>query len=169
MGFFKNIGKSIKKNVNLKGVLKIATPIAGMVPYFGGMAQNILQGVQDKAVAKKAEQAAQNEYDRQVAEQQQLQAQSQVNQNLGQMAKIASQSTAYVVGDALMQGVNDGLGTGFVNGSGQVGATVVTSTIKVWFQRNWKYVLGGLAGLIGLIYLVRSGGSNGSRRVTKRR
>lgn len=168
MGFFKNIGKAIKKNVNLKGVLKIATPIAGMIPYVGGMAQNLLQGVQDKAAAKKAEKEAQNEYDRQVAQQQQQMAQNQVNQNLGQMAYIASSSTMDVLGNAIVKGANDGLSNGFTKGSGEIGATVVTSTLKVWFQRNWKIVAGSVAGLIALIWFIRRDSGN-SIRATKRR
>ena len=168
MGFFKNIGKAIKKNVNLKNVLKIATPLMGAIPFVGGFVQTTAQGLQDAHAAKKAEKDAQNEYDRQVAQQQQQMAQNQVNENLNQMAYVASASTGKVVGDALMKGVNDGLSSGFVSGSGQVGATVVTSTLKVWFQRNWKIVAGSVAGLIALIWFIRRDSGN-SRRVPKRR
>jgi hypothetical protein len=168
MGFFKNIGKSIKKNVSLKNVLKVATPLMGAIPFVGGYVQSTVQGLQDAHAAKKSEKEAQNEYERQLAQQQQQMAKNQVNQNLSQMAYIASASTGKVFGDAVMQGVNDGLSSGFVSGSGEVGATVVTSTLKVWFQRNWKIVAGSVAGLIALIWFIRRDSGN-STRVPKRR
>jgi hypothetical protein len=158
MGFFKKIGNAIKKNVSFKNLVKVATPIMGAIPFVGGAVQNISQNLQDAHEAKKANNAAQAEYNNQVA-----------LATAGQAVGAVAGAGANIFGQAVMNGVNDGLSTGLVQGSGQVGATVLTSTIKVWFQRNWKILLGAVAGLIALIWLIRRDRNNTGKRVAKRK
>ncbi|MCD9573950.1 hypothetical protein [Flavobacterium] len=158
MGFFKKIGTAIKKNVSFKNLVKVATPIMGAIPFVGGAVQNISQNLQDAHEAKKANNAAQAEYNNQ-------QALAVASQTAGAVANAGSQ----IFAKAVTTGINDGLSTGFVQGSGQVGATVVSSTIKVWFQRNWKIVLGAVAGLIALIWFLRRDRNNSGRRVARKR
>ena len=158
MGFFKKIGTAIKKNVSFKNLIKVATPIMGAIPFVGGTVQNISQNLQDAHEAKKANNAAQAEYNNQ-------QALAVASQTAGAVANAGSQ----IFAKAVTTGINDGLSTGFVQGSGQVGATVVSSTIKVWFQRNWKIVLGAVAGLIALIWFLRRDRNNSGRRVARKR
>lgn len=158
MGFFKKIGTAIKKNVSFKNLVKVATPIMGAIPFVGGAVQNISQNLQDAHEAKKANNQAQAEYNQQ-------QALAVASQTAGAVANAG----ANIFGKAVMTGVNDGLSAGFVEGSGQVGSTIVTSTIKVWFQRNWKIVLGAVACLIALIWFIRSDRNNSGKRVAKRR
>ena len=158
MGFFKKIGQAIKKNVSFKNLVKVATPIMGAIPFVGGAVQNISQNLQDAHEAKKANNAAQAEYNNQ-------QALAVASQTAGAVANAGSQ----IFAKAVTTGINDGLSTGFVQGSGQVGATVVSSTIKVWFQRNWKIVLGAVAGLIALIWFLRRDRNNSGRRVARKR
>lgn len=158
MGFFKKIGQAIKKNVSFKNLVKVATPIMGAIPFVGGTVQNISQNLQDAHEAKKANNAAQAEYNNQ-------QAIALASQTAGAVANAGSQ----IFAKAVTTGINDGLSTGFVQGSGQVGATVVSSTIKVWFQRNWKIVLGAVAGLIALIWFLRRDRNNSGRRVARKR
>jgi len=158
MGFFKKIGTAIKKNVSFKNLVKVATPIMGAIPFVGGAVQNISQNLQDAHEAKKANNAAQAEYNNQ-------QALALASQTAGAVANAGSQ----IFAKAVTTGINDGLSTGFVQGSGQVGATVVSSTIKVWFQRNWKIVLGAVAGLIALIWFIRRDRNNSGRRVARKR
>lgn len=158
MGFFKKIGTAIKKNVSFKNLVKVATPIMGAIPIVGGAVQNLSQNLQDAHEAKKANNAAQAEYNNQ-------QALAVASQTAGAVANAGSQ----IFAKAVTTGINDGLSTGFVQGSGQVGATVVSSTIKVWFQRNWKIVLGAVAGLIALIWFLRRDRNNSGRRVARKR
>ncbi|MBP1224494.1 hypothetical protein [Flavobacterium sp. 1355] len=158
MGFFKKIGTAIKKNVSFKNLVKVATPIMGAIPFVGGTVQNISQNLQDAHEAKKANKQAEEEYNKQMAL-------STASQAVGAVANAGSQ----IFAKAVTTGINDGLSTGFVQGSGQVGATVVSSTIKVWFQRNWKIVLGAVAGLIALIWFLRRDRNNSGRRVARKR
>ncbi|MBZ4035141.1 hypothetical protein K6T82_10210 [Flavobacterium sp. 17A] len=158
MGFFKKIGTAIKKNVSFKNLIKVATPIMGAIPFVGGTVQNISQNLQDAHEAKKANNAAQAEYNNQLAL-------ATASQATGAIANAG----ANIFAKSVATGINDGLSAGFVEGSGQVGATVVTSTIKVWFQRNWKIVIGAVAGLIALIWFIRRDRNNTGKRVAKRR
>ncbi|KRD57701.1 hypothetical protein ASE40_15160 [Flavobacterium sp. Root935] len=158
MGFFKKIGTAIKKNVSFKNLVKVATPIMGAIPFVGGTVQNISQNLQDAHEAKKANKQAEEEYNKQMAL-------NTASQAVGAVANAGSQ----IFAKAVTTGINDGLSTGFVQGSGQVGATVVSSTIKVWFQRNWKIVLGAVAGLIALIWFLRRDRNNSGRRVARKR
>jgi len=158
MGFFKKIGAAIKKNVSFKNLVKVATPIMGAIPFVGGTVQNISQNLQDAHEAKKANNAAQAEYNN-----------HQALALASQTASAVANAGANVFGKAVMTGVNDGLSAGFVEGSGQVGSTIVSSTIKVWFNKNWKIVLGAVAGLIALIWFLRRDRNNTGKRVAKRR
>lgn len=158
MGFFKKIGTAIKKNVSFKNLVKVATPIMGAIPFVGGAVQSVSQNLQDAHEAKKANNAALAEYNNQ-------QALAVASQTAGAVASAGSQ----IFANAVTTGINDGLSTGIVQGGGQVGATFVSSTIKVWFQRNWKIVLGAVAGLIALIWFIRRDRNNTGKRVAKRR
>ncbi|KAF2338205.1 MULTISPECIES: hypothetical protein [Flavobacterium] len=158
MGFFKKIGTAIKKNVSFKNLVKVATPIMGAIPFVGGTVQNISQNLQDAHEAKKANKQAEEEYNKQLAL-------NTASQTVGAVANAGSQ----IFAKAVTTGINDGLSTGFVQGSGQVGATVVSSTIKVWFERNWKIVLGAVAGLIALIWFLRRDSNNSGKRVARKR
>ncbi|WP_433763783.1 hypothetical protein [Flavobacterium ginsenosidimutans] len=158
MGFFKKIGTAIKKNVSFKNLVKVATPIMGAIPFVGGTVQNISQNLQDAHEAKKANKQAEEEYNKQMAL-------NTAGQTVGAVANAGSQ----IFAKAVTTGINDGLSTGFVQGSGQVGATVVSSTIKVWFERNWKIVLGAVAGLVALIWFLRRDSNNSGKRVARKR
>ncbi|MFH6996442.1 hypothetical protein ACHRVZ_00840 [Flavobacterium sp. FlaQc-57] len=168
MGFFKKIGQSIKKNVSFKNLVKVATTAVGFVPGVGGIAQQVIGKVTDaveaKKLAKEAEaQGRQAEADYWNAQTKALE-QSSAN-TVGAIANAGSNMFA----KSVATGINDGLSAGFVEGSGQVGATVVSSTIKVWFERNWKIVIGAVAGLIALIWFIRRDRNNTGKRVAKKR
>lgn len=53
MGFFKKIGKTIKKNVSFKNLVKVATPALGIIPIAGGFLQNTAEGLSAAHQAKK--------------------------------------------------------------------------------------------------------------------
>ncbi|PWB22556.1 hypothetical protein [Flavobacterium sp. HTF] len=157
MGFFKKIGQAIKKNVSFKNLVKIATPIMGAIPFVGGAVQNISQNLQDAHEAKKANNAAQAEYNNQLALAQ-----------AGQVTGAVANAGANMFAKGVMEGVNNGLSAGVVEGGGQIGATMVSSTIKVWFNKNWKIVVGALAGIIALVWYLRRDKNGRSTRARKR-
>lgn len=168
MGFFKSIGKAIKKNVSFKNLVKVATPIMGAIPFVGGTVQNISEGLQAQHQAKKDAQNAQNEYDRQVAEQQAQLAQQQVYQSAGQAVGAVANAGGQIFAKAVTEGAYAGLGTGAQQGIGTVGAEIADSTITAWFKKHWKHILIGLS-VIGVIYLInKHNNKNGRKRVTRR-
>lgn len=168
MGFFKKIGQSIKKNVSFKNLVKVATTAVGFVPGVGEIAQQVIGKVTDAVEAKKL--AKQAEAQGKQAEADYWNAQTQaLNQSTANTVGAVAGAGANIFGKAVVTGINDGLSAGVVNGSGQIGATVVSSTIKVWFQRNWKIVVGAVVGLIALIWFIRRDRNNTGKRVAKRR
>jgi len=168
MGFFKKIGQSIKKNVSFKNLVKVATTAVGFVPGVGGIAQQVIGKVTDAVEAKKM--AKQAEAEGKQAEADYWNAQTKaLEQSTANTAGAVAGAGANIFGKAVVGGINDGLSAGAVQGAGQLGATVVSSTIKVWFQRNWKIVLGAVAGLIALIWFLRRDRNNSGRRVARKR
>ena len=165
MGFFKKIGKAIKKNVSFKNLVKIATPIMGAIPFVGGMAQNLSQGLQDTHQAKKDAKAqgdAQAQYDAQMQQQ-------QVNAYAGQVVGAVANAGTQMFAKGITEGAYAGASTGFQNGLGTVGANVADSTIKAWFTKHWKHILIGLS-VVGAIWLIKKQmDNNGRRRVPARR
>lgn len=153
MGFFKSIGKAVKKNVSFKNLVKVATPLMGAIPFAGGTLQSIATNASAAHEAKKDAQNAQNEYDRQVAEQNALVAQQQVYQNAGKMVGAIAGAGGQIFTQAVTEGAYAGISTGAKNGLGIVGAEVADSTISAWFKKHWKHILIGLS-VIGLIYLI---------------
>lgn len=168
MGFFKKIGQSIKKNVSFKNLVKVATTAVGFVPGFGGIAQQAIEKVTDSVEARKQQKRAEAEGKQAEADAWNARA-KQLEQDLANATGAIVNSGANMFGKAVVTGVNNGLSSGIIQGSGQIGATVVSSTIKVWFQRNWKIVLGAVAGLIALIWFLRRDRNNSGRRVARKR
>nr|WP_294781359.1 hypothetical protein [uncultured Flavobacterium sp.] len=166
MGFFKSIGKAIKKNVSFKNLVKVATPLMGAIPFAGGALQQISTNAQEAHEAKKAQQNAQNDYDRQVAEQQQQLAQQQMYNTAGQLVGSVAQAGTQIFSKAVTEGAYAGLGTGAQQGLGTIGAEVADSTIQAWFKKHWKHILIGLS-VIGLIYLINQH-NKPKKRVTRR-
>ncbi|MBZ4040978.1 hypothetical protein [Flavobacterium hibisci] len=154
MGFFKKIGKAIKKNVSFKNLVKIATPIMGAIPLVGGTLQNVSEGLQASHQAKKDAQNAQNEYDKQVSEANAQQLQQQTLAYAGQNVGAIAGATAKMFTQGVTEGVYDGASAGVKAGLGTVGAQVADSTIKAWFKNHWKHILIG-ASVLGAIYLVK--------------
>lgn len=154
MGFFKKIGKAIKKNVSFKNLVKVATPIMGAIPFAGGALQSISENAQASHEAKKQAKNAQNEYDRQVAEQLAQQKANEAYQTAGQLVGSVANAGGQIFAKAVTEGTYAGLGTGVQQGLGTVGAEVADSTIKAWFKKHWKHILIGLS-VVGAIYLIK--------------
>ncbi|MDN3673435.1 hypothetical protein QWY99_10260 [Flavobacterium branchiarum] len=170
MGFFKKIGKAIKKNVSFKNLVKVATPIMGAIPIAGGFIQNTVQGFSAAHEAKKDAENAQNEYDRQVAEAKAESIKQQTLAYAGQNVGALVGSGAQIFAKGVTEGVYNGASTGVKQGLGTVGAEVADSALKAWFKKHWKHILIGLSA-IGAIYLIKkhNDDKNPRRRVQRRR
>lgn len=156
MGFLKNIGKSIKKNVSLKNIVKIATPLMGAIPIAGGLLQSTTESIVAAKEAKKA-QNAQNAYD---AEQLAQQAKAQSLQMAGAIA----QSTAQNFGDAVFNSAYDGIAYSAKQATAKAGVTIADMTITEWFKKNWWKVAGGLSAFfLAIWFLTRNNGSRHQR------
>ncbi|SHL70519.1 hypothetical protein [Flavobacterium saccharophilum] len=166
MGFFKNIGKAIKKNVSFKNLVKVATPIMGAIPFVGGTVQNISEGLQASHEAKKQAQAQNNAQAAYDAEQLRLQTLQYAGQQVGAIANAGSQMFA----KGITEGAYAGTSSGIKDGLGTVGAEVADSTIKAWFLKHWKHILIGLS-IVGAIYLIKkhNDDKNPRRRALQRR
>ncbi|SHL40210.1 hypothetical protein [Flavobacterium chilense] len=166
MGFFKSIGKAIKKNVSFKNLVKVATPVLGMVPFAGGALQSISESAQASHEAKKQAENAQNEYDRQVLEQQAQALQQQAYQTTGKMVGAIAGAGGQIFTQAVTEGAYAGISTGAKNGLGIAGAEIADSTIVAWFKKHWKHILIGLS-VVGVIYLINKH-NKPKKRVSRR-
>jgi hypothetical protein len=142
MGFFKNIGKAIKKGakqISFKNLVKVA---GGLDP------SGIISGIQDAHYLKKAgkEEEAQRLID------------DQMQKAAVPMQSIASQITAQLASSAYA-GVDDGL----KRSAGVVGASVMDNAIVQWFKKHLKHIAMGVGGLIAVIILWKTLGNKPSR------
>jgi hypothetical protein len=132
MGFFKKIGSFVKKGakqISFKNLVKVGSSFDPT---------GIVGSLQSNHEAKKQ---AQN--DARLQSDFEMQTLTRSNPNLG---------------DILL-----GAGGGALSGAGQVlagstsagsaGATLVDSTMSVWFQRNWLKLLGGVLGTVTVVVL----------------
>lgn len=171
MGFFKKIGKAIKKNVSFKNLVKVATPLMGAIPVVGGLAQNISEKAQEAHQAKKDAEALKAQGDYQAAQDAEMRAQAlqvQVASVAGSALGAVSNAGAQMVAKGVTDGAWAGTSQGVKQSLGNVGADIADNTITAWFKKHWKHILIGLT-VIGAIYLIRknSMGRNGRRGVRK--
>ncbi|MGL2964654.1 hypothetical protein ACSVH2_12600 [Flavobacterium sp. RSB2_4_14] len=136
MSFFKGIGKMIKKNVNFHTLVKVAGQGLSMVPGVGGVAGGVIQNLQEAHDAKKQA----NE--------------EQAQQAIQEAANQAGTAGGTIAGQFItktMTKAYDSAGAEIKTGLGKVGAEVANSTIKEWFKKHWKAVVGGVVGLVVVI------------------
>jgi len=156
MGFFKKLGKGLKKNISFKNLVKVVGKAATFVPVVGDMAGGIIEGAQAAHYAKK--------------EQRQAEAEAAAMMNQQPKGII---NTMEAKNNPTFMDILQGAGGGALTGAGQVlagsstagtaGATLVDSTLSEWFKKNWMKVVVGAGALFGLIFFaIRSG--NGRKR-----
>lgn len=166
MGFFKSIGKSLKKVVNLKTLVKTVGAVASVVPIGGKLVQKGID-IATKAVNARAKQKeAEKQKDYQAAHDAKLVADAleQQAKQLGlNTVQSATSSTAQMLSGAVVDGALQGVSQSAVNGLGNLGSQVVDSTLKQWFKKNWMYLIGGLVALFALIWFMRRGTNKSSR------
>lgn len=154
MGLFKKIGSAIKKGVkqiSLKNVVKLGTPLLSAIPIVGGLSQQIVEGISASHQAKKDAKILQEQG--KLAEAALMEQQSQV------LAANAGANVGQVAGntlDAFSRGATNELIASASNSTkkvvGQAGAGVVDFTIKEWFNKHWKTLVGVVILLGGIIF-----------------
>lgn len=176
MGFFKKIGKAIKKvtkQVSLKNVVKIASSFDPT-----GISRGVIDSIQAKKDEKKAlqeQQAAQLEYDKQVAAANEAEAQRQKEimekaskeaeyqrqllatskQAVGGKIGIVAGTIAGGIANQALQTASEQVDKDFKTGVAKAGASMADSTINEWLKVNWWKVLLVVIGLgLGIKMLV---------------
>jgi hypothetical protein len=76
---------------------------------------------------------------------------STISTAVGQVANAVGNAGGTILGNLLNQ-VVAGVGNGVQDSAGSAGASIVDSTLKVWFKKNWYYVAGGVILLFGGIW-----------------
>jgi len=158
MGFFKKLGTAVKKGmkqVSLKNVVKLGTPLLGAIPIAGGLAQSLVSNISEahekKKQAKKLE--AEGKHAEALAMQQQAEfLATQSGALVGQ--QVGGQLNAFAKGavnEAKAQVSQTAKDT-----AGNIGAEVVDLTIKQWFEKHWLKLLVGVGALGGLFWYFKN-------------
>lgn len=157
MGFFKNLGNAVKKGlkqVSLKNIVKIGTPLLGGIPIIGGTAQAIVSNASEAHEMKKQAEKLAQEGKAQEAQAILEQANYLANQSgalVGQ--QVGSQLNAFTKG--AVDEAKAQLSQTSKQVVGGAGATVVDLTIKEWFKMHWLKLLLGLGAIGGIIWYYR--------------
>lgn len=156
MGFFKGIGKFIKKNVNIKTAIKGVGQLGSSIPGVGGVIAGTIGQLQDAHYAKK-----------EAREQEAQLLAEQAGANLGNAGgTIAGQ----VLSTALQNGYTKASDE-VKSGLGKVGANVADHTIKEWIKKHKWLLVGvglGLPLVIwGAVKLFRRGHNNNHKSYRK--
>jgi hypothetical protein len=86
---------------------------------------------------------------------------------VGQIGNALGNAGGTILGN-LLNNVVQGLGNGVQESAGQAGATIVNSTLKEWFKKNWYYVTGGvLIFFAGIWYFVKRGKKSATKKTWK--
>ena len=151
MSFFKGLTKVVKKNVNFKTFVKVAGKAAAFIPVVGATAGSVVEGLQASHSAKKQGRQAEAEA---LVEQSANQAGTAVGTIAGQFASKTASQAYRTASDS------------FKEGTGQVGAQIVDSTISEWFKKHKTKVFIALGGLfLWFVVAPRMRGGRSNNRV----
>lgn len=182
MGFFKNVGKTIKKatkQISLKNVIKLGSSLDPT-----GIARGVVDSVQAKKDEKKAlaeQQKAEQDYQKAVEQNNQFEAlkqkqlmeiakqEAQVqrvivatnNQAVGGKIGVVAGSIAGDISRQAIQTASQQIDQNLQLGVAQAGANLATLTFNEWLKINWWKVL---AGIIGVVVLLKMFMSDNKRR-----
>lgn len=171
MGLFKKMGAAIKKGakqISLKNIVKIGTPLLSAIPIVGGLAQQTVEGLSAAHQAKNDAKilAEQGKLEQAALMQQQAQVLSaQAGANVGQVAGNTLDAFARGATDELLASASKST----QKVAGQVGAGVVDFTIKEWFSQHWKLLVGVVVGLGAVIFFWKRSQNKNKKPYTKRR
>ena len=171
MGFFKKIGKTIKKatrQISLKNAVKIGTPLLSAIPVVGGLAQNVVGGISDAHEAKKAQRAAEQAGNAELAQAYAEQVKYAAAVSGGQMGTVAGgivKQFANNIGKATVEGAYDGVGDGVKQGLAKSGASMGNMVLSEWLKKHWWKLVAGIGAVGAVIFFaVRSGRGKTARR-----
>ena len=154
MGFFKNLGKSLKnvtKMVSLKNVVKVATGQAGdlgkelatrvIAPHIKTSAP-VVEYIEETAPLIKLTKPTAS-------------LSNQVDQTAVELAMRQNPNLKDVLQGAL-SGALQGAGTTLATGKdvANIGADLADNTITAWFKKHWLKVVGGIVVVTGFIILI---------------
>jgi hypothetical protein len=170
MGLFKKIGNAIKKGakqISLKNIVKLGTPLLSAIPIVGGIAQSTVQGITDANQAKKDAQL--------LAEQGRLEEAALMEQKAQVLASNAGANVGQVAGNTLnafARGATDELiasaSVGTQKVAGQVGAGLVDFTIKEWFTKHWKTLVGLIVVVFSVVFFWRRSRTSNKKPYAKK-
>jgi hypothetical protein len=147
MGFFRKIGKGIKKatkQISIKNAIKLAGNAVSTLPGVGGVVGSAILNAQDAREAKKQQQQANYET-----------AMTKFQDNTQEVGKtLASQGV-----QSLWNGANEG----FKDGTQKVGANIIQGSLMQWFKKYWYIPVS----IIVTLYFVMK--KNNSRSPIRRR
>jgi hypothetical protein len=162
MGFFKKIGSAIKKGVkqiSLKNVVKIGTPLLSMIPVVGGLAKDVVSGVSASHEAKKLAKQAEEAGNAELA----AAYQAQADQLAATSGQIVGQQAGSVL-SAFSKGAKDEMvataSAGLKTTAGEVGAEIADQSIKAWFIKHWWHLGLALLAVVGGIFAFRRNSNN---------
>lgn len=176
MGFFKNIGKAIKKvtkKISFNNIIKLGSSLDPT-----GISRGIIDSVEAKKAEKKAlqeQKAAQLEYDKQVAannlaeaeKQKQLMEQAAANAEMqrqvtaantqavgGKIGLVGGSLVGQIGASALQSGIQQ-IDQNLQTGLAKAGANIANQTITEWLKIHWWKLLIGVVVLgLGLRFLI---------------
>jgi hypothetical protein len=155
MSVFKKIGKAVKKGtkqVSLKNLVKVGTPLLSMIPVVGGVASNIVGGMSDAHEAKKQAKAAAAQGNMEAAAVLEQKAEALANnagQTFGtQTGQVMSAFAKGVVNETYAQ-----TNQGFKEAVAVQGANLADLTAQSWLQKHWKHIAMAVGGLFGTVIL----------------
>ncbi len=169
MGFFKKIGKSIKKvtkQISLKNAIKIGTPLLGSIPVAGSFLQTTVGGMSDAHELKKQQKQAEAQGNAELAQQYAQQAQLASSASGGAMGNVAGgivKNFANQLVKGTLDGAYDGASSGLKEGIAKSGASLGNMALGEWFKVHWWKVVAGLGVLGGVIFFATRGGRKGRR------
>jgi hydroxyethylthiazole kinase-like sugar kinase family protein len=170
MGFFKKIGKSVKKvtkQISLKNAIKIGTPLLGSIPVAGNFLQSTVSGLSEAHQAKKMQAIAQAQGNTELANQYAETAKLASSASGGAMGTVAGgivKNFATQLSQATVSGAYDGISDGLKTGVAKTGATLGNAVLTEWLKKHWWKLVAGLAVLGGVIFFATKRGKTTRRR-----
>jgi hypothetical protein len=178
MGFFKNIGKTIKKaskQISLKNVVKIASSFDPT-----GIAGGVIGSIQAKKDEKKAlleQQKAQAEYDKQILLQNEAEAKKQMEiveqakaqaeyqrqlmasntQAVGGKIGVVVGSIGGSIGKEVLRTASENIDKDLQTGIAKAGANLANLTLNEWLKLQWWKVLLGIVAVGTLVKIFMGG------------
>jgi hypothetical protein len=152
MGFFKKIGQAVKKGVkqiSLKNIVKLGTPLLSMIPIAGGLAQQVVEGASAAHEAKKQAKLAEQQGQVELAQAYEAQAQALAQQSgavVGQQAGSVFKAFSKGASNELIAQTSQSA----KEVAGNVGAEIADQSIKAWFKKHLTAIIVGAIALIGL-------------------